>query len=152
MNSDHASEAKEKHRADILRTIELLTAFSQAKSLEYHQSNGEWVHALQPSPEMLARSPHLYRVKPEPKYRPWRLYEIPVGAVARRKHKGLNQVPQVIVAADYLNASTKEEQPACAIMHFEDKEHTVAENLLKNWEWKWAHEPDIAWRVCGVPE
>lgn len=93
-----------------------------------------------------------FRIKPEPPkptYRQWTLHEIPVGAVARRKNSCSSRVLQVITAAD-LYERLGDEETAYAVMRFEDSNNTRADKLLKGWEWKWAHEPDTAWRICGV--
>lgn len=152
---DEDKEIKAMNRAQLLHTVNLLTALSQGKQIQQSASQvGTWVdvqiESTYPNPILMTHSEQL-RVKPEPKYREWKLEEFPVGAVARRTNKNLNQTPQVIVGADYLSSSTREVHMPCAIMRFESKEYTTATYLLKGWEWKWAHEDDLAWRPCGVP-
>jgi hypothetical protein len=153
---DLNKELKAMTREQLLHTISLLTAVSQGKTLQQSPArNGVWadvqIEVGFPNPILMTHSEQ-FRVKPEPKYREWKLEEFPVGAVARRTHKSLNQTPQVIVGADLLSINTREVQPACAIMQFESKEYTTATHLLKSWEWKWAHEDDLCWRPCGAVE
>jgi len=143
------------NRESLLRTINLLTALSQGKTLQLQDlGTSAWMDCtgLAPDDRRLFTSSDAFRVKPEQWYRQWKLEEIPIGAVARRTHKSLNQTPQVIIGADYLSVSTRDERMACAIMHFESKEYTTATYLLKGWEWKWAHEDAHCWRPCGAVE
>jgi len=99
--------------------------------------------------------PEQFRVKPEPKYRRWELHEIPVGAVARRSLKHANKNPQLIIAANlykWRDEQLGQEELAYAVMHFENSDNCRTDRMLIGWEWKWAHEDESAWRICGVAE
>jgi hypothetical protein len=95
-----------------------------------------------------------FRVKPEPRYRQWKLEEIPVGAIARRKNMHSSQIPQVIIAADIYKwrSDSGDAEMACAIMKFENSDNTRADRLMKGWEWKWAHEDAYCWQPCCAAE
>lgn len=137
------------NRADLLKTIELLTAISQAKTLQHCRRDGDWVDVVDVSPSQVMVCPHTYRVKPEPKYRMWKLGDIPIGAVIRRNDTPTPRIPQVIIAAGIYEGV--QGNLAFAILHLEHSRNTRADKLLPGWEWKWAHEPEQSWRVCGIP-
>ena len=146
------------NREKLLHTINLLTAVSQGKKIEYRNINRNWIDSASVAEgqlECLFNSGEDYRVKPEPKYRRWELHEIPVGAVARRSLKHANKNPQLIIAADLYK--WRDEQPgqedlAYAVMQFENSDNCRTDRMLTGWEWKWAHEDESAWRICGVAE
>lgn len=74
-----------------------------------------------------SNSPDNYHIVSIPTLRPWRPEEVPVGAVVRRIGATFKWV---------LGATDQ-----------------YSDMLVKtDLEWKWPHEPDTAWRPCGVEE
>jgi len=78
-----------------------------------------------------------YRIRPEPKLRPWKIGEVPVGAVVRTKDTGsiwllagVNNHGLVYVASD----------EDLRNLHF----------MLENYVWRYPHETE--WKPCGVVE
>lgn len=131
-------------RENAKQFLPIITAFAEGKIIEI-KTDGEWEAII--GEIKFNANPELYRIKPEPKMRPWKLEEIPIGAIARRKTcKDLGErIAQVIIAADITNIT---ENIPCAIMHFETKNQVITENLLTHWEWKYAHE--TRWNPCGI--
>jgi hypothetical protein len=145
-------------RESLLHTINLLTAISQGKTIQQAASHtGTWINVdlmLDYPYSLVLTHPEQFRVKPEPKYRQWKLEEIPVGAIARRKSTCGARIPQVILGADIVSSRDREQIPY-AVMHFEREDgHTATRtcSLLEHWEWKWAHEDDSCWHPCGAVE
>lgn len=125
--------------------LPIVKALAEGKEIQFRTiGNVGWFKASSPAFDI---SRYEYRVKPECQLRPWKLEEIPIGAIARRRNPSLNQTPQVIIAADYLSINTPTSTP-CAIMHFEGKENTTAELLLSKWEWKYPNSG--FWQHCGM--
>jgi hypothetical protein len=80
-----------------------------------------------------------WRIKPEPpqpKFRPFTHTEIPVGAVLRYKNNQ-QSVRFVIISSQEHGM-------------FGYNTHCSYNELLGDCEYKWPHEPETAWRPCGV--
>ena len=90
-----------------------------------------------------------WRVKAEPTYRQWFSNEIPVGAVIRNKTIGNYRAIIIAVWDDgqiIRIANNVIDQCAPTLLR-ED-----AGKMFTHREWKWPHEPETAWRPCGVEE
>jgi hypothetical protein len=60
-------------------------AAAEGKVIQMMSSNGTWNEY----PELaFVAPPHVYRIKPEPKLRPWKPEEVPVGALIRWNNLG----------------------------------------------------------------
>jgi hypothetical protein len=77
--------------------LPLVQALADGKTLQMLSDNDGWVDIN--SAEFFY-SPSSYRVKPEPKLRPWLPHEVPVGALIR--FKGATS-RSLIIASDYTN-------------------------------------------------
>lgn len=49
--------------------LPIIQAFAEGKTIQYRTSNNEWVDTYKPS---FSELPTKYRIKPEPKYRPFK--------------------------------------------------------------------------------
>jgi hypothetical protein len=110
-----------------------VAAGKRLQSLDYDEIGGVWVDMCVVISDWshIASNPYDYRIKPEPKIRPWEPEEVPLGALYRLKandHGG----KWVII-----NEPSRE---------------TVLQ-LFYGGEWCWPHEQyDNVWRPCGVVE
>lgn len=57
------------------RRAELYSALAEGKIIQFNQDNGEWVDLTIELIGVLPESAFRYRIKPEPKYRPFRTQE-----------------------------------------------------------------------------
>ncbi len=83
-----------------------------------------------------------WRIKPEPpqpKYRVWEPHEVPVGAVMRPRNE---RDHRWIISGCSRNSGT--------LAFGQAGERTLNEFLTRDYEYKWPHEPETAWRPCGV--
>jgi len=62
--------------------IEVMQAFVDGKKIEFRIGQGLWFDADSPNWDWISSD---YRIKPEPKLRPWKPEEVPVGALIRGK-------------------------------------------------------------------
>jgi len=71
---------------EVAHIITILTEWQSGKTIECRGDQwSAWKPALAPFHWELSKFPQNYRVKPEPKLRPWTPEEVPVGAVLRSK-------------------------------------------------------------------
>lgn len=116
--------------------LPLIQAFVDGKRLQIYQNQSqEWID-LTSSPTF--SDPVIcYRIRPEPKLRPWKMDEVPVGALVKGKTTG--SVWMLCGAsADgnyYVSSSDQPFSP---------------ELLFHNYEWRYHHETE--WKPCGVKE
>lgn len=140
-------------REQAISLLPLIKAWSEGATIQIRYNNAdkeEWRD--RPDDIDWHSHPSMYRIKPEPKVRPWTLQEIPVGAVARRKDRDLkvksfntpSAIAQVIYTADFSNGAKK--IPG-AVM--KDGWFGVGD-MLELWEWRWPGE--TVWKLCGVIE
>lgn len=120
---------------------DLLLAFADGKLQKYSRNFvGEWGDWGYEYPEI--KPPlSLWRRKPEQKRRPWKWNEVPVGGVIRRPGDdggGTHLITGVLTSGRMsLNG---------------DFALICVDKVSSDCEWKWPHEPDTAWRKCGVYE
>lgn len=62
-------------REEAKRRAELYSALAEGKIIQFNQENGEWIDLTMELIEVLSESAFRYRVKPEPKYRPFKSQE-----------------------------------------------------------------------------
>ena len=62
-------------RKEIKRRAELYLALAEGKIIQFNQDNGEWVDLTTELIGVLPESTFRYRIKPEPKYRPFKNQE-----------------------------------------------------------------------------
>lgn len=81
-------------RKQAIERAPLLKAWGEGKKLQYNNGYG-WhdcaeMHGILDDPKVE------YRIKPEPKLRPWKPEEVPVGALLRSPGNSLNCISQII--------------------------------------------------------
>jgi hypothetical protein len=114
----------------------LLEAAKAGKTIQWQfGGDGKWRDLTESD---LLDTPEHYRVKPEPKLRPWRPEEIPVGALIRRKEKDSFLA---IITARY---------QALFWTTYHGTGGLPTEQVLKSHE----HSTDggVTWKPCGVEE
>lgn len=62
-------------RKEAKRRAELYSALAEGKIIQFNQENGEWIDLTMELIEVLSESAFRYRIKPEPKYRPFNSQE-----------------------------------------------------------------------------
>ena len=62
-------------RKEAKRRAELYSALAEGKKIQFNQENGEWTDLTMELIEVLSESAFRYRIKPEPKYRPFNSQE-----------------------------------------------------------------------------
>lgn len=62
-------------RKEAKRRAELYSALAEGKKIQFNQENGEWIDLTMELIEVLSESAFRYRIKPEPKYRPFNSQE-----------------------------------------------------------------------------
>ena len=62
-------------RKEAKRRAELYSALAEGKKIQFNQENGEWADLTMELIEVLSESAFRYRIKPEPKYRPFKTKE-----------------------------------------------------------------------------
>ena len=62
-------------REEAKRRAELYSALAEGKIIQFNQENGEWIDLTMELIEVLSESAFRYRIKPEPKYRPFKNQE-----------------------------------------------------------------------------
>lgn len=67
---------------DSAKYLPLVQAAEEGKTIQYYAITTGWIDCL-PSYEGWMENPEFYRIKPEPKLRPWKESEVPVGVVIR---------------------------------------------------------------------
>ena len=115
-------------------------AWEEGKAIQYMSlASNQWDDHTRDTRPSFGNPAVKWRIKPEPpqpKYRPFIHTEVPVGAEVR--YKGNQQsCRQLIVSSQehgMFGCGSKCSYPA----------------LLETKEWKWPHEPETAWRPCGV--
>lgn len=117
-------------------------AWEDGNTIQYALPHGnsikwvDWDVSIRPSFDNTRTQWRIKPSPPAPKYRPFIHTEIPVGAEVRYKNNP-NSVRLLIISnteTDMFGYST----------------HCSYNELLNNREWKWPHEPETAWRPCGV--
>lgn len=115
-------------------------AWEDGKTIEYFDDrDNKWIDWTKSMRPVFCASAPRWRIKPEPtapKFRPWKPEEVPFGAVIRPR-KGLKYRALLVHAystPDFLTGSGT-------------KSHN---SDLIDFEYKWPHEPETAWRPCGV--
>lgn len=68
-------------REHVKQLLPVLTAFAEGKTIEF-KKRGEWEAIEDPC---FTSGSDYYRIKPEPKLRPWKPTEIPMGGILRIK-------------------------------------------------------------------
>ena len=62
-------------RKEAKRRAELYSALAEGKKIQFNQENGEWADLTMELIEVLSENAFRYRIKPEPKYRPFNSQE-----------------------------------------------------------------------------
>ncbi len=99
--------------------LPIITAFVEGKTVQISQFEGAGWKDIGDGAIWMKEAGR-YRIKPEPKLRPWKPEEVPVGAVVRRRADGLRQL--------LLGASNN----GCHIYIYEKS--LGFETILKEWE------------------
>ena len=79
----------------------------------------------------------------EPKLRPWKPEEVPVGAVVKYQSTGIG-FRRLICANISLKIQLGPDSST-------GSGHSP-EEVLRDYKWKWPHEPESDWKPCGVEE
>lgn len=112
----------------------LLDARKAGKEIQYRTRGAACAHFWATLyGEIVGSDSTVYRIKPEPKWRPWREEEVPIGALWRLK--GKTRCSVIRLSPD--GAWTMWTGPAA-----------------EKYEWCWPHEQfnPAAWKQCGVTE
>ncbi len=114
--------------------LPVITAFSEGKTIQYRNNiSPDWKDWGNYS---FVLDNYTYRIKPEPKFRPWKPEEVPVGALLRvRGGNGIYQALIVARSADY-------------VYYAQGKNACYAS--LHNYEY--SHDHGLSWHPCGVIE
>ena len=62
-------------RKEAKRRAKLYSALAEGKKIQFNQENGEWADLTMELIEVLSENAFRYRIKPEPKYRPFNSQE-----------------------------------------------------------------------------
>jgi len=84
----------------------LLEQVALGKTLQCQSSSGEWWNITANTEVSFTGDPNTWRIKPEPKLRPWKPEEVPVGALLKRKLWDKNKHPLVILGVDVSYSNT----------------------------------------------
>jgi hypothetical protein len=71
-------------RQEAKELLPIMQAYADGKTIEFWCPPKGWV-SLDMDEPIFAQDPDRYRIKPEPKLRPWNMPEVPIGALARKK-------------------------------------------------------------------
>lgn len=115
--------------------LPIITAFAEGKTVQVFCTDA-WTDIADAG---FHEKPERYRIKPEPTWRPWKADEIPVGAVVRDKFA---HDTRSLLTGTWFNGAEY-------IPQGQGLSHPVTV-FLDKCEWKWPHEPETAWRPCGV--
>ncbi len=126
-------------RENWVKMLPILQAWIDGKTIEVKEGD-TWKDFATPTTTGLTLAfecnPESFRIKPEPKLRPWKPEEVPVGAVIR--HKQLRKMEVIVSALD---------GGLCIWQH-----HSITfEVALKCFEWALLYR-DHTWKPCGVEE
>jgi hypothetical protein len=120
-------------------------AWEDGKEIEFNNKHDEsgWLLYKGEAPDWYNKAIE-WRVKAEPKLRPWRTEEVPVGALYRNKNSKNRSL--IVAGIDHHRF------PIRVIGQLKDTEIAGdrLDTAFANREWKWPHEPETAWRPCGV--
>lgn len=70
--------------AEAVAFLPLLKAYAEGATIQY-MADGHWADFTSGDSPAFSEHPNYYRIKPEQKYRPWKLNEVPLGRVVRHK-------------------------------------------------------------------
>jgi hypothetical protein len=113
-----------------------IQAFVDGKIVErYSDIGNDWIQITDPAFDDKACN---YRIRPEPKLRPWKIEEVPVGAVMREK---LGTCMSIMLASSTNGIDVWIDLPSDRINNA---------GALSNYEWRYPHETE--WKPCGVEE
>jgi hypothetical protein len=118
---------------------EVGNAWEDGKTIQYNTDREYWQDYFGDLRPNFANRCIQWRIKPEPpqpKYRPFIHTEVPVGAEVRYKNN--EQSVRFLIITNTETAM------------FGYNTHCSYNELLRDSEYKWPHEPETAWRPCGV--
>jgi hypothetical protein len=117
--------------------LPLITAYAVGKKLQYRRLGCDaWKDVPDREDPVFGDSGVEYRIKPEPKLRPWKPEEVPVGALIRKKGA---QLPGVITDVDGLDIFIGQ-SGSCTF-------HQALENCEYSMCWV-----NKVWEPCGVED
>ena len=131
---------------DLKNFIPILQAAAEGKTIQYrcYATCGDWTDFYVGETLHFDMPLEDYRIKPEPKFRPWKPEEVPVGALIRFMTVGNTIVGQyLIIASDFAGIvySNTESKPVL--------QKTGLANIM-NYEHSLDHGK--TWLPCGVME
>lgn len=116
--------------------LPIIEAFANGKEVQFRKNSGDWSDIL-PEDSPFNYGPDRYRIKPEPKLRPWREGEIPLGALWRFKGYHTIVYTPVSVHNHAINFSSGTYSYTCYDL-FRNCEHSL--------------DNGRTWLPCGVME
>lgn len=136
----------------LLSLTPVMKSFLEGKSIEvvekrkYDEDPGgaPWERFRGDSP-VFQDEMFLWRTRPEPEFRPWKVHEVPVGACFRLK-SAKTMPGSLLLEAIGIGDTVS--------LNFRVRSIT-AEEALAEFEWKWPIElASVAsnWKTCGVPK
>lgn len=117
--------------------LPIIQAYSEGKEIEASNKNGcvsAWEHTNSPS----WREDFDYRIKQEPKLRPWKPEEVPVGACLKSKTTG----ERTLILANWWNK--------IQISAAKSLNDLSTEEVLGHWEY--STDNGKTWHPCGIME
>jgi hypothetical protein len=120
-------------RSEWKERLPIIQAFIEQKCVQYRISKtDDWIVLENAAFDR----PGEYRIKPEPKLRPWKPEEVPVGGVIRRKSDG----SRMLIISVFPSG-----------VHVGNSATPVGfDSLLKNFEWLVGF--GVGYQPCGVEE
>lgn len=118
--------------------IPILQAYADGRAIQNCSMNGKiWYECNDP---IFSARPSEYRIKPEPKLRPWRQEEVPVGAIIRQK--GCEGYCSLILGTTPKGVDTLSSVREYITRYFQD--------ALDRFEW--SKSTTGPWLPCGVED
>ncbi len=123
--------------------LPIITAFAEGKTIEFKSHKGIWSDCIRCELDF-SNLPECYRIKPEPKLRPWKPEEVPVGAVVASCPSRSNRyvITAVWKGEVHLNGSPH----AC------DDEKSPNINTIVGPVYHYTTDFGKTWLPCGVVE
>ena len=131
-------------KAEAKRLAGLYMAIAEGRTLQYLfgttvEGAGSWcdVACLSVNDILYIASTQIkIRIKPEPQLVPWTELDVPIGGIIRSKENHDLRGMIVGVSMGMLRIAVIPDEPLARTTSLH--------------EWKWPHEPDSAWKACGI--
>lgn len=118
------------------KIVPIIQAVAEGKTIQYRGVN-EWVDYEWNGSLELDHPTAERRIKPEPKLRPWKPEEVPVGACVKWG------------AISMIVSTTTD---GILVAGYKSLVEVTFHDCLRSVKWKWPQEPDTDWKQCGVSE